>query len=509
VKSHPRLNVKGVIKHFQGVQALAGIDLELQPGEVHALLGQNGSGKSTLIKILAGYHTADRGRAWSDGVEFHLGSASAAREAGLRFIHQDRALVHDLDIAENISLGGRYEGRWWLSDRRERRAARQLLATLELDLDPSRLARTLSPVEETMVAVARALRGEAAEKTILVLDEPTATLPTAEVRQLFQLIKSISARGGTVLYVTHRLQEVFQISDRVTVLRDGRRVVTEKVTSFDEDSLVAAIVGRPLETLYVPPPPPSQDVAIEIRDIKGQRVRTASFEARRGEILGITGLAGSGYEELLHLIFGSDRKLGGEVRIRGAAIPSGQPWEAIRAGIAFAPADRKRLSAIPAWSVRENITLPRLKTRTPLKWLSPREERADVVPWLRRLHVTLDDPETDLSALSGGNQQRVVLARWLRVGAEVLLLEEPTGGVDIGAKQAIYSALVELAGQGVTIVLTSSDAEELCAICDRVLVMRNGMLATELSGNHLTADHILSESIKGSPANTTEAVART
>jgi ribose transport system ATP-binding protein len=495
------LVLEGVSKFFQGQRALDDLSLELEPGQVHALLGQNGSGKSTLIKILAGYHQPEPGaRAVLHGRPFQLGSSDAAAEAGLRFIHQDLGLIGELDVAENLALGQPYESRWWLSERRERAAATRLLHEYGLDLSPSQSVRTLSAAQQTMVAIVRALCGELGDRALLVLDEPTAALPAEDVAHLFSLLATLRSRGATVLYVTHRLNEVFQIGDRVTVLRDGKRVTTRPVRGLTYDELAELIVGGPLGELYPELPTPRADVALRADDLRSEEVRGVSLALHSGEIVGLTGLVGSGHERVLHLLFGAEGAQGGEIRVDGIPLAKVSPLSAIRAGMAFAPADRKKLSAIVAWTVRENITLPRLRARRLTHWMSARKERRDAAEWIARLHVTPSDPERAFSSLSGGNQQRAVLARWLRCGARIFLLEEPTNGVDMGAKAAIYRQLAEVASNGAAILMTSSDAEELCLVCDRVLIMRDGQVATILEGPAMTVERMTSEVMRANVA---------
>jgi len=494
--SSPALVIEGLSKTFSGQRALDGVDLELAKGEVHALLGQNGSGKSTLIKILAGYHQPDDGAsATFNGEPLRLGSADAARDARLRFIHQDLGLMDTADTVDNLALGGSYESRWWISNRRERRVARLFLADYGVDLDVSAPLGSLSPAQKAIVAILRALRGGIGEGGLLVLDEPTVSLTAQDIELLFRLIGELRQRGATVLYVTHRLPEVFEIADRVTVLRDGRRVATKPVAGLDHERLAELIVGRPLSAFYPELPPPRAEVVLTVRDLCASSVRGVSFDLHRAEILGVTGLVGSGYEELLYLIFGAKPTTSGTVSVAAEEVSPLTPGTAIAAGMAFAPADRKRLAAIMSWTVRENVTLPSLRARGLGRWISDRNERADAIPWLNRLAVRPAAPETMFSSLSGGNQQRVVLARWLRCGAEVFLLDEPTNGVDVGAKHGLYEALAEAAAGGAGLLIASTDSEELCAICDRVVVMREGCPAAELEGSRLTVDNVLSASL--------------
>jgi ribose transport system ATP-binding protein len=488
-----------VSKAFQGQWALRDVDLTLRRGEIHAVLGQNGSGKSTLIKILAGYHQADgAAHARVGGKPLRLGSAHDAHALGLRFIHQDRALIGELSVADNLVLGERYARPWWLSERRERRAAREALQAYGVDVDVAAPLRTLDAAQQTMVAMVRALRSGTGADGILVLDEPTAALTESETEVLFGAIRRIRDLGGTVLFVTHRLAEVFAVADRVTVLRDGRRITTVDVGDIDHDELVEVIIGRPLDAVT----PHHSTVraehhhALRVDDLGGGDLQSASFAVSEGEVVGVTGPLGSGMDSLLPLVFGAVPRAQGEVVVGGQPLPADSPRASIRAGIAFAPSDRQRLGGIGTWSLRENVTLPRLRSRGAIRWLSQRAERSDVRPWLQQLGVVPGDTEAMFSSLSGGNQQKTALAKWLRCGAHVFLLEEPTAGVDVGAKPAIYAALKHAAASGSAVLMSSSDLEEICAVCDRVLVIRGGRIAAALAPPALTVESLLAESIR-------------
>ncbi|MDQ6523966.1 sugar ABC transporter ATP-binding protein [Nocardioides sp. LHD-245] len=498
------LHIESLSKTFPAQKALDDVDLELRSGEVHCLLGQNGSGKSTLIKILAGYHAPDPGSAAVlDGRSVVLGSPTI-RDHGVAFIHQDLGLVPDLDVVDNLALGNRYAGRWWVSERTERTAATRLLDRFDLDLDPAAPLSAATPGEQTMVAIVRAVAGADTAPAVLVLDEPTASLPQHQVEQLFGLVRRLRDQGTAVLYVTHRLREVFDIGDRVTVLRDGRRIATRPVADVTSDGLVELIIGR-RPTAFAPSvPTASVDVLLRADEVVGEQVDDFSIDVRAGEIVGITGLIGSGYDQVLGIVYGARPRTSGEVEVAGRRLDPGRPDRAIASGVAYAPADRKRLSTIQSWTIGENLTLPRLPSAGPARWLGQRRERREVEPWLKRLDVVPDDPDRLLSLLSGGNQQKVVLARWLRVDAQVLLLDEPTGGVDAGAKASIYRALAEIASQGRAVVLSSSDAEELCAVCDRVLIMRNGAVTSVLDKDELSVARIVSETIRDSVAESLE-----
>jgi len=493
----PLLKIAALSKTFPSQRALNNVDLTIRPGEVHALLGQNGSGKSTLIKILAGYYQPDPGAtATLNGSALNLGSSVEARAAGLRFIHQDLGLINELDAVDNFALGQRYGGAVWLSDRRERRRVAETLRLYDIDIDVSAPIRSLSAAQRSLLAVVRALTQENSQDGLLVLDEATATLPENDVRALFTLLRALRERGNSILFVTHRLPEVFQIADTVTVLRNARRVGTVPVADVDHDKLVELIIGKPLETFYPSPPPPRSNVVLTASGVRGGAVTSVDLSIHEGEIVGVTGLIGSGYDELLALLFGARRRDAGTVQIKGRPIRPSHIADAIGKGVGYVPADRKTLGSIPAWSVRENTTLSRIPTRGPLRWLSNRHERGAIGDVLTQLDVVPRGPERSLTTLSGGNQQKVLLARWLRCSPAVLLLDEPTNGVDTGAKQAIYQALADAAASTAAVIMASSDIEELCAVCDRVLVLRNGCLATELSGADLTEARVLQETLR-------------
>jgi ribose transport system ATP-binding protein len=499
----PALVLRGVAKSFQGQWALQDVDLELHAGEVHALLGQNGSGKSTLIKILAGYHAPEPGAiALRGGVPFELGSGPQAHASGIRFIHQDLAVIDELDVCDNVALGGHYQGKWWLSARRERAAVRRAFDDYGIDIDPAAPVRSLGPAQKTLTAIVRALHSSDGVPGVLVLDEPTVALSAEESSMLFDLVRRVSDRGGAILYVTHRLQEVFDIADRVTILRDGRRISTTAVAGLDEPQLVEMIIGRPLESLYPELRPARDDVVLSLDGITGETVRDLDLQVHSGEIVGVTGLMGSGVEELLHLVYGASPRRSGCVTVDGTE-PGRSPHAAVAAGLAFAPGDRKRLGGIAEWTLAENVTLPSLRSRTFAQWMSVRSERKDAAGWLERFEVSPPDPLRTFSSLSGGNQQKTVLARWLRCGARVFLLQEPTQGVDIGAKAAIYTALADVAAEGAAVLLASTDAEELVAVCDRIVVLRNGRAVADLSGGTATIDRVIAETVRSDGATRT------
>jgi ribose transport system ATP-binding protein len=491
------LRIEGLSKVFEGQRALADVDLEVAPGEIHALLGQNGCGKSTLIKVLAGYHRPEPGAVCTlFGEPLALHGAPPPASAPIRFVHQDLGLIGDLGAVDNLALTSGYRGHWWVGEQREATATHDYLRQYGIEIDVTVPVGTLSVATQAMLAILRAIKDVPAERLVLVVDEATAALPHEEIEIVFELLRELRRRGGSVLYVTHRLSEVLEIADRVTVLRDGRKVETRPVDGLDHDDLVRLIVGRPVESFYATGTRHRENVVLEVERISGGSCREVSLDVHRGEVVGVTGLVGSGYESLLRLVFGGEEREAGTVRVGGEAVEPATPWNSIRAGLAFAPGDRKRLSAIPSWSLAENITLPKLPSGSgPLPWLGDRGERRDAQAWIDQLAVEPRDPALPLSSLSGGNQQRVVIARWLRCGFTALLLEDPTQGVDVGAKPAIYEALTTATDQGAAVLMSTSDAEEAAAVCDRVVVLVDGRVGAVLEGAQQTADRIIAMSL--------------
>jgi ribose transport system ATP-binding protein len=483
------LSIRGVNKSFGGRGVLHDINLDIERGEIHALLGANGSGKSTLIKILSGYHKPQQGgEVLVEGRSLAFGSSRMSEQVGLRFIHQDLGLFDGLTVTENLMLGMNHHTRW-VSDRRDQKLVAELLDTYGVVTDPRAAMLGQAPASRTMLAIVRAIESGLGRGGVLVLDEPTASLPPQEVDTLFRLVRGLRDQGVTILFVTHRLQEVFEVADRVSVLRNGTLISTSAVADIGRDGLIEMILGKPLAPVAQPMSHRLDSPTLSVTELSGDTVTDASFSAYEGEVLGVTGLMGAGYEALLGLVFGAVPRSRGQVVILNQQVTASSPAAAISAGIAFAPADRHRLGSFGGWTVRENVTIPALRTR--MGWLSERSESVDSAGWLDRLGVTPKDPNIKFSALSGGNQQKVVLARWLRCGAKVLLLDEPTIGVDAGAKQLIHQELRSLAAAGAVVVLSSSDTEEICEVCDRVLIMSGGQISAELHAP-LTTDEIFS-----------------
>ena len=489
------LEVRGLTKAFGPTEALVEVDFDLRAGEVHALVGQNGSGKSTLVKILAGVHAPDAGAIAVGGEEFDPLRPGEARRRGLRFVHQDLGLVDSLDVVENLALGRGYDLRFprRISWRHERRQARAALADIGHTLDVRALVGTLRASERTAIAIARALDGWRSAARLLVLDEPTASLPEAEVTRLFDVIGTIRDRGVGVIYVSHHLEEVLAIADRVTILRDGARVGTFDAAELDHDRMVELIVGRGSAAPAAAPvqsgAPERHEPSLVAEDLSGAVLRGVSLRVGAGEVVGVAGLTGSGREELGPALFGAAGR-SGSVSVEGNPVPAGRPDLAVAAGVGFVPADRKALGLVASMVVRENVTLADLRPYLRGGLLRHRKERSDVDTWLGLLDVRPRNQSLGAMRLSGGNQQKVLLARWLRIRPRVLILDEPTQGVDVGAKAEIHRRIVGAARDGAGVLVCSTDTAELVQVCDRVLVMQRGGIGAELLGRDISEERI-------------------
>jgi ABC-type sugar transport system ATPase subunit len=495
----PLLDVRGISKTFPGQRALIDADLQVGRGEIVGLAGANGSGKSTLVKILAGYHHPDGGgeiHAFGERV-FPDGPPGWRRRC--HFIHQDLGLVLSLSAAENLALGSGYEtgtgGR--ISWRRQRAVARKAIRRFGGTFDVTLPVQELTLAERTVVAIARAMAGWDSADALLIVDEPTAALHGDEAEKLFTVIRQVASEGAGVVFVSHRLQEILSLTNRVVVLRDGRVVATRNTSDLTHDALVELIAGRRVADLYAEPPPAGDDVVLAVRDLVGTRLRGLSFDLHRGEILGVTGLTGSGREELPGLIYGATAALAGSVAVSGRKLRTGGIGDAIEAGIALVPSDRARRAVVLTQTVRENVMLPDLWSVWRHGHVDRRAERAEVQTWIERMEVRPPRQDRRVDELSGGNQQKVVLAKWLRMNPSVLLLDEPTAGVDVGSKAAIHRHLADVAADGTALLVCSSEAKDLAAMCDRVLVLCDGELTAELHGRSLTEQEIIRESLGG------------
>ena len=468
----PILSLSGIAKSFAGVRALVRGDLDLYAGEVTALVGENGAGKSTLIKVLTGVHQADAGVVQLAGSPVRIGSAEEARRLGISAIHQEAVVFDDLSVAENIFIGARPKRRGLVDWREMERRARAILHELESDLDPATPMRSLSVAQKHLVQIARALSYEA---RIVIMDEPTAALSHREVEDLFAIVRRLRAEGRAVLFVSHKFEEVFAIADRYAVFRDGEAVAQGMLPEVDRDRLISLMVGRAVSQVF-----PKASVAIGEEVLRVERLSRdpefadVGFSLRRGEILGVYGLVGAGRSEVMQALFGLTRADSGRVMLGGEALDIRRPEDAIAHGIAYVPEDRQGMGAILQLPIGQNITLPSLSHLTRFGLLRPAREGAIAAELTRRLDVRMQGLGQLVQELSGGNQQKVVIAKWLATNPRVLILDEPTKGVDVGSKAAVHAFMGELVARGLAVIMVSSELPEILGMADRVMVMRRG-----------------------------------
>ncbi|MGY1641987.1 sugar ABC transporter ATP-binding protein [Geodermatophilus sp. SYSU D00703] len=515
----PLVALEGVVKTFGTVQALKGVSLEVLPGEVHALLGENGAGKSTLIKILSGVNSRDEGSLRIDGEEATFRSPAESRAAGLAVVYQELSLVPSLSVAANLLLGR--EPRNALRFVKRRELMNQVTSFLDaygIDLDPRARVEDLAFPYRQMTEICKALMGDV---RVLVLDEPTSALSGGEEEVLFEAIRRVTAQGVGVIYVTHRLNEVFQISDRVTVLRDGSNVGTFRTAETDMKALVAAIVGPGHDSLrrgaeaaesevteaprVAPAPPPSGPPVLELSGVTNDRLRGVDLVVAPGEIHGLAGLVGSGRTEILQTVFGLRKAVTGEVRIGGQARRLRGPLDAIRLGLAMAPEDRHVEGLVLDQSIERNLALPRLRELSRAGWFRRGASRERALAAMRDLSVKAPAPSTIVGNLSGGNQQKVVFAKWRDPRPSLLLLDEPTVGVDVGAREEIYDVVRRTVAEGSAALVASSDLVELLLICDRISIVADGVVVTTLHRNEIGNEEDLHHIIQQPRARSQEA----
>ncbi len=492
--TEPLLALAGVSKSFGAVAALRDVRLELFAGEAHGLVGENGAGKSTLVRILAGAIGADAGTVELDGrpVEFH--GPADARAAGIAVIYQEPTLFPDLSVAENIFMSRQPRRRQtWFDHRidhaKMRDRARALFSRLGVVLDPDRLARGLSIADQQLVEIAKAISFDA---RVLVMDEPTAALSGVEVERLFSVARALRDAGTAVLFISHRFDEVFALCQRITVMRDGARVSTDPIGGVTVETVVRRMVGRDVSSLYPKEGTEPGEVVLDVRGLTSQGVFSdITFTVRTGEIVALAGLVGAGRSEVVRAVFGVDRYDAGEVRVAGRRLPANRPAAAISAGMALVPEDRRQQGLIMELSVERNATLVRRWRLAHFGFLGPRAERRDAATWTRRLQVKAGRLTDPVSTLSGGNQQKLVLAKWLATSPRVLLVDEPTRGIDVGTKAEVHRLLSELAGQGVAVLMVSSELPEVLGMADRVLVMHEGRLVGEIGRADATEESVM------------------
>ena len=474
----PLLRMSGICKSFPGVQALEDVSLELHAGEVLALLGENGAGKSTLIKILSGAHLPDRGSIEIDGRTVSINDPQAASQAGISVIYQEFNLVPSLTVRENIFLGHEPSICGFIKIRSERRTTVDLFRRAGVSIDPNSICRDLTVAQQQVIEIAKAL---SLDSRIIVMDEPSATLSLQEVEGLFSIIQELKSQGIGIIYVSHRLNEIFEVADRVLVLRDGQHVKTRLTKHLTRTSMIDMMVGRTLEDEFPKQRAilgPKRLVVNQLR--RGTVVKDVSFSVRRSEVLGITGLVGAGRTETARLIFGADLPDHGQILLDGRSLKIRNPCDAITAGICLLTEDRKLQGLILSQSARENFGLPNLQSFSRLGFVNRRRERVAFANYVRSLQIKLSEDDQSAATLSGGNQQKVVLAKWLERNAEVIIFDEPTRGIDVGTKYDIYQLINLLAARGKAIIIISSELPEVLGMSDRILVMHEGRITGEI-----------------------------
>jgi rhamnose transport system ATP-binding protein len=491
----PLLRLNSVTKSFLAVRALKDVSFDLRAGEVHALLGENGAGKSTLIKVITGAHQPDSGTLEIRGERVEHLKPAIAHKLGIACIYQQPALFSELSVAENIALALEPPSpfrrvRW--RDRRER--ATELLRRVGAEIDPETEVRELSMPEQQLVEIAKAIGAGA---RILIMDEPTASLTQTEVRLLLGVVRELRDSGVGIIYISHRLDEIFQVADRVTVLRDGESVRTQDVTEIDEAGLIRLMVGREVSAIYPPAEKAPGQVRLSVREVNCARagIERISFEVRAGEIFGLAGLVGAGRTELARVLFGITPADSGRISLDGTDVAIRNPRQAVKHGIAYVPEDRRRHGVILEMAISANITMAIHPLLFPGKWLRARAERELTKQYVSELAVKTPSVEVPGGALSGGNQQKVALARWLATKPKVLILDEPTQGVDVGAKAEIHKIIRRLAAEGLAVIVISSDLPEILGMSDRIGVMRGGRLATILDRAQADAHSVMSAAL--------------
>ena len=485
------LELKKISKSFSGVEVLHEVSFSLRPGEVHALLGENGAGKSTLVKVITGVHHPDSGEIYLNGAPVRFSDTHETRQAGIAAIYQELTLFPDLDVAENIfvgrqpvTFGGRVDWRKLYAE------AGRLLDSLGVKLDLRQKARMLSIAQQQMVEIARAFSINA---QILIMDEPTSSLTLSEVADLFRLVRRLRADGTAILFISHRLEELFELADRVTVLRDGAYVDTRLMKDLTRDDLIRMMVGRTINNLFPKQDVRAGDVILSVENLtRTGSFRDVSFDLRRGEILGLAGLVGAGRTNVARAIFGVEPATGGRIQVEGREVAITSPQQAIKLGLAYVPEDRQLHGLIPAMHITSNISLPTLHQYARIGWLQDTSERKLAYEGALQMEVRANNIWQLARELSGGNQQKVVLAKWLSTKPRILILDEPTRGIDVGTKAAVHGLMSKLAAEGMAILMISSELPEILGMSDRVIVMREGLVTGHFSRAEATQEKIIS-----------------
>jgi rhamnose transport system ATP-binding protein len=486
----PVLRVRDVSKSFGAVAAVQNVSFDLYGGEAHALVGENGAGKSTLVKMLAGVHRPDSGTLELDGAPIELATPADAKAAGIAVIYQEPTLFPDLSVAENIAMGRQPLGRFKTIDRAAmQRQAEQLFARLGVSIAPNRPARGLSIADQQLVEIAKALSADA---RVVVMDEPTAALTGVEVERLFAVARSLRDDGAALMFISHRFEEITALCEKVTILRDGKHVSTDPLAGLSVDEMVRRMVGRDLDALFPKQEVTPGAVVLSVRGLRRDPVFVdIDFEVRAGEIVALAGLVGSGRSEVVQSIFGVDPRDGGTVEVGGRKLRPGSPRAAMAAGVALVPEDRRQQGLLMELSIERNVTLPRSRALSQLGFLTGSSERRSAKEWTTRLKTKYGRLSDEVGTLSGGNQQKVVLAKWLSMAPKLLIVDEPTRGIDVGTKAEVHRLMSSLAAEGVAVLMVSSELPEVLGMADRVLVMREGRLVAALDRADATEESVM------------------
>ncbi|MCY8092841.1 sugar ABC transporter ATP-binding protein [Bacillus haynesii] len=484
------IKMKDIFKAFGQNQVLSGVSFELQEGEVHALMGENGAGKSTLMNLLTGLHRLDSGTIEIDGKETYFSDPKEAEQNGIAFIHQELNIWPEMTVLENLFIGRELSSKLgFLNNKKMKALAKEQLERLGVSISLEKEAGDCSVGQQQMIEIAKALMTDA---KVIIMDEPTAALTEREIEKLFGVIRSLKKNGVSIVYISHRMEEIFTICDRITVMRDGKTVDTKRIPDTDFHEVVKKMVGRELTERYPERQPNPGPVVLEVKHASKKGVfQNISFTVRSGEIVGISGLMGAGRTELMRAVFGLDPLDSGDIFIEGKKATLKKPSDAVQKGIGFITENRKDEGLVLDTSIKENIALPNLASFSPKGWIDKKSEQEFVDLLIKRLTIKTESPETHARNLSGGNQQKVVIAKWIGIGPKVLILDEPTRGVDVGAKREIYQLMNELTDRGVAIVMVSSELPEILGMSDRVLVIHEGTLSGELSRNDATQERIM------------------
>lgn len=481
--------MRGIVKEFSGVRVLDGVSFQLSRGSVHALMGENGAGKSTLMKILCGIYPATEGEIFMDGKAAEIHSPIDAKRLGIAMIHQELSAFHELTVAANMFMNREYKRFGLLDEARMNRAAAEILADLNINIDPRVKMRSLSVAEMQLVEIAKAVSTDA---EIIIMDEPTSALTEAEVANLYDTVRDLKSRGKAIVYISHKIEEIFAIADEITVLRDGEFVSHDKIAAFDHDKLISLMVGRTLDQQFHKTKHDFGKVLLRVENLsRSGEFKDVSFEVHAGEVLGFAGLIGAGRTEVVETVFGLQRADGGEIYVEGERVSIRLPGDAIRYGLALVSEDRKNVGLNLVGSVKENITMANLEKYCKFGVISSGSEKRACDDLIEMLSVKTHSRDTLVNALSGGNQQKVILARWMSTRPKILILDEPTKGIDVGAKAEIYRLIDEFAAEGGCVIMVSSEMPEILGMSDRIAVMHEGDLVAVFDRGEATQEKLL------------------